>query len=218
MRPAVIITLLVTLLAAFGACDRRASPVSQPAPALALDAPWPDAGSPPALRAFTCSKWFSAPKAPQGPFTIRFLPRSARDVTFHIEYHCKLNCGEICDYSADLLVEDGRLKNAGLGKSFAFKCVPSPLTGFAVDCGVFLGSDFDVHVRASGVARTVSFRVPFFFDEGLPDRNRAEGGLPSCMPFVAYEKHPDSFETKLIDNKQLVFPLDGCRFSSDDEN
>jgi hypothetical protein len=218
--------LTMVVLAAAAACGKQPASRDLQGPVAALDGLWPDGGradagpgaAPPVLRAFTCTKRFTAPKAPQGPLTIRFLPRSARDVTFHIEYHCQFNCGKICDYAADLVVEDGRMKNAGVSSGFPFKCVRSPLIGFAVDCGLFLGSDVDVHVRGNGVARTVSFRIPFFFDDHIPDRTPAERSYMSCMPFVGYDPRSDSTERKFLDEKQLVFPLDGCRFSSDDEN
>jgi hypothetical protein len=191
--------------------------------AVSLEGPMPDAGVPAggspgaaaALRAFSCEKQFDSPKMPQGPLTIRFVSRSPTDVTFQLRYHCTFNCRKVCDYAADLRVENGRMLNSVVGAGMKMTCRRSALTGFSVDCGLFLGSDVAVMVRGDHVSRTVNFRVPSFFTENIPDRDKADRDLPPCMPFVGYRKSPDpsdATEAKFIDNDKLSFDLDRCRF------
>jgi hypothetical protein len=217
--PRTAVAALVLLASAAG-CDRRVSAVSepvQPGPVPGLDRPWPgvaDGGAERAapLRAFTCRKEFRPGKSPQGPFSIRFVPRNPTDVSYHLEYHCGFNCWGTADYSVDLRIENGQMKNTLLDHSpDKIACRRSPLSGFAVDCGPFLGSDLDIHVRSGELTRKVNFRMPFFFTEGLPD---PDPSLPFLggMPFVHYDKSPDGTPTKSIDNARLDFPLDQCQF------
>jgi len=215
----------VVLCAAVAGCHRSeergaAAPSAHELPLPAtLDSPWPDAGVPDAgavtaLRAFTCVKEFNAPKMPQGSLMIRFVPRSPTDVTFELRYRCTFNCRKVCDYAADLRVANGRMLNAG-ATSTRVACRRSPFSGFALDCGLFVGSDVAILVRGARVSRSVNFRMPFFFTDNLPARDEADGDLPPCMPFVAYRKSGDpndATEAAFIDNDKLSFELDRCRF------
>jgi hypothetical protein len=224
-RSRVVARAVVVVAAAAAACersDRGGAPTGdhgRSSNAVSLEGPMPDAGGSPgaatALRAFSCEKEFNSPKMPQGPLTIRFIPRSPTDVTFQLRYHCTFNCRKVCDYAADLRVENGRMLNSVVGGEMKMACRRSSFTGFALDCGTYLGSDVAVMVRGDRLSRTVNFRVPFFFTENIPDRDKADGDLPPCIPFVGYWKGPDSkdpTEAKFIDNKKLSFDLDHCRF------
>ncbi|HEY2404642.1 MAG TPA: hypothetical protein VGI10_01495 [Polyangiaceae bacterium] len=199
--------------------DARRPASDLPSDATLVNGSGPDAGTldgglsnSPSLRAFHCIKQYNPGKGTQGPLTIRFRPQGPADVVFHIEFTCTGNCRDspkLCQYSADLRIDHGRLNDGVLGASMDSRCRSSTITGFALDCGAFLGSDVDVLVKAQAVTRTVNFRVPFTFKRGIPDRAPGDDRV-ACLPFVTSQQDGDGKEMQFIDNRQLVFPLENC--------
>jgi hypothetical protein len=157
-------------------------------------------GEPP-LVPFQCTKQITG-KRPNGKLTISFLPGSQSAGSFRIEFRA---LQPACNYKSEIRLVDGRLGDGFLGRAYVYRCRRSPHSVYAVSCGPYLGSDLNVIVRGNAWGRTIGFRFPWTFHEGMPS-------ISTCqLPFTIYD---DGGQPKYLNNDQLTFDLADCRRSA----
>jgi hypothetical protein len=74
-----------------------------------------------------------------------------------------------------------------------------------VSCGPYLGTDLTMRVRGDGDERTLAFRVPWSFHDGMPQADVC------TLPFVRYDATGHATD---IDNDELAFELADCHWES----
>ena len=153
------------------------------------------------LRAFSCTKSITG-KRENGQLEVTFVPRTPTDVSLRIQFRAAQSA---CNYSTELRLDAGRLNDGVLGRVNVYRCRRSPLSAFAVSCGPYLGSDLDVSVHGNTWGRTIAFRIPWTFHEGMA---RAD---VCTLPFAVYDEiqRPQGFQ-----NRELVFDFGDCHWET----
>jgi hypothetical protein len=150
------------------------------------------------LVSFSCQTQVTG-KRPNGTLSVTFRATTPSNVSFELKFQA---LQPECAYEGSIQLRKGRLNDGFLGKTYVYRCRRSPHSVFAVSCGPYLGSDLNVIVRGNGWGRTVNFRLPWTFQQGIPAESTCR------LPFVIYGENS---KPKYIDNNQLSFDRSACQ-------